>query len=34
MVSAGVFGVVALVFTLLSRAAIAVLNGDLRMRGA
>jgi molybdopterin-containing oxidoreductase family membrane subunit len=34
MVSAGVFGVGALVFTLLSRAAIAVLNGDLRMRGA
>jgi molybdopterin-containing oxidoreductase family membrane subunit len=32
MVSAGVFGVGALVFTLLSRAAIAVLNGDLRMR--
>jgi Ni/Fe-hydrogenase subunit HybB-like protein len=30
MVSAGVFGVGALVFTLLSRAAIAVLNGDLR----
>ena len=34
MVSAGVFGVGALVFTLLSRAAIAVLNGDLRMRPA
>ncbi len=34
MVSLGVFGVGALVFTLLSRAAIAVLNGDLRMRGA
>ena len=32
MVSLGVFGVGALVFTLLSRAAIAVLNGDLRMR--
>lgn len=32
MVSAGVFGVGALVFTLLSRAAIAVLNGDLRMK--
>jgi Ni/Fe-hydrogenase subunit HybB-like protein len=32
MVSAGVFGVGALVFTLLSRAAIAVLNGELRMR--
>jgi molybdopterin-containing oxidoreductase family membrane subunit len=31
MVSAGIFGVGALVFTLLSRAAIAVLNGDLRM---
>jgi len=34
MVSAGVFGVGALVFTLLSRAAIAVLNGDLRMKTA
>jgi len=34
MVSMGVFGVGAMVFTLLSRAAIAVLNGDLRMRGA
>jgi len=34
MVSAGVFGVGALVFTLLSRAAIAVLNGDLRMKPA
>lgn len=32
MVTAGVFGVGALIFTLLSRAAIAVLNGDLRMR--
>lgn len=32
MVSAGIFGVGALVFTLLSRAAIAVLNGDLRYR--
>jgi molybdopterin-containing oxidoreductase family membrane subunit len=32
MVSAGVFGVGALVFTLLSRAAIAVLNGELRER--
>ena len=34
MVSAGVFGVGALVFTLLSRAAIAVLNGELRMKTA
>jgi molybdopterin-containing oxidoreductase family membrane subunit len=34
MVSMGVFGVGALVFTLLSRAAIAVLNGDLRMAKA
>jgi molybdopterin-containing oxidoreductase family membrane subunit len=34
MVSAGVFGVGALVFTLLSRSAIAVMNGDLRMRRA
>jgi molybdopterin-containing oxidoreductase family membrane subunit len=34
MVSMGVFGVGALVFTLLSRAAIAVLNGDLRMKTA
>ena len=33
MVSAGIFGIGALVFTLMSRAAIAVLNGDLRMRG-
>jgi Ni/Fe-hydrogenase subunit HybB-like protein len=32
MVSAGIFGVGALVFTLLSRAAIAVLNGDLRAK--
>lgn len=34
MVSAGVFGIGALVFTLLSRSAIAVMNGDLRMRTA
>ena len=32
MVSLGVFGIGALVFTLLSRAAIAVMTGDLRMR--
>jgi Ni/Fe-hydrogenase subunit HybB-like protein len=34
MVTAGVFGVGALLFTLMSRSAIAVMNGELRLRAA